>query len=218
MRILDLLLLVAVFPVVGCSERGTGREPEVRRPADPRSTSKEQAKSAAGQDASAEAHNDRDASPASPSVRRAADPIEALGGLAETEGDATDAPVVFVRLSGAKVTDAALSHVKGFRKLRRLDLSFSRVTDDGLALLKDLAELQTLDLSGTQVTGAGLAHLAGLARLESLDLYGTQVGDADLAALERLPKLKYLGLRGTRVTEAGVQALKNAVPGVAVDR
>ena len=80
------------------------------------------------------------------------------------------------------VTDAALVHVKGLRRLKRLRLSGTDVTDAGLEDLKGLKRLKDLTLSYTYVTDAGLRHLTGLP-IEKLDLSYTGVTYAGLVNL-----------------------------------
>jgi hypothetical protein len=102
--------------------------------------------------------------------------------------------------------------------LQELGLANTQVTDAGLKELAGLTKLQTLDLRGTKVSDAGLKELTGLNSLRSLDLNETRVTDAGLMQLKALKKLKWLRLWKTEVTDAGVKALKEALPGVSVDR
>ncbi len=57
------------------------------------------------------------------------------------------------------VTDAALTHLKGFSGLRNLDLGYTRITDAGLEHLKGLASLRYLRLDNTEVTSVGISNL-----------------------------------------------------------
>jgi hypothetical protein len=89
------------------------------------------------------------------------------------------------------LTDAALAHVEGLRRLRELSLSGTSITDAGLARLKSLSELEVLDLTDTHITDAGLRHLKGLKRLRLLVLDSpdvTQAGRDELQAA--LPELE----------------------------
>ena len=67
--------------------------------------------------------------------------------------------VADLEISGSRITDAGLVHLKDLIKLRHLNLSDTQVTDAGLVHLKDLTKLRHLNLSDTQVTDAGVADL-----------------------------------------------------------
>jgi internalin A len=87
------------------------------------------------------------------------------------------------------LTDAALAHVKGLKRLQTLHLSYSDVSDEGLKQLQELSELQSLSLAGTRVTDAGLKHLERLKKLQSLSVMDTKVAAAGVRALRAaLPK------------------------------
>jgi len=109
-------------------------------------------------------------------------------------------------LSGTKITDAGLEHLKDLPQLQTLDLSGTKVTDAGLERLQGLRQLQELGLSGTEVTDAGLEHLRGLPELEKLCFWATGAG---LKHLSGLPRLRELDLGGTKVTDAGLEHLKD---------
>ena len=66
-----------------------------------------------------------------------------------------------------------------------LQISGSRITDAGLVHLKDLIKLSHLNLSDTQITDAGLLHLKGLTKLERLNLKDTKVTDSGVAELQK---------------------------------
>ena len=79
-------------------------------------------------------------------------------------------------------------------EVQRLELTGMRLTDAGLAHLKGLARLESLYLNGTRVTDAGLAHLKELTGLRSLYLEGTRVTYAGRAGLKRaLPECEIYG-------------------------
>jgi hypothetical protein len=78
--------------------------------------------------------------------------------------------------------------------------------------------LRILYLTDTIFTDAGLAFLEGLDGLEALDLSGTQVSDAGIRYLETLRNLRVLNVTGTGITDAGEQELKQAMPGLRINR
>src|SRR5262249_50058555 len=84
-----------------------------------------------------------------------------------------------------KVTDAGLSCLSSFSKLRWLQLSSSKVTDEGLVHLAGMTNLEVLGLSGTSVPDIGLAELQKVSVLRSLDLNDTKVTAAGLASFHQ---------------------------------
>ena len=108
--------------------------------------------------------------------------------------------------------DDDMAHLKGFPRLRYLNVFNSRVTEAGIVHLKSLPELENLSLGGTRITDAGLVHLQQLRKLEGLGLYSTGVTDEGLAHLHDLAGLKRLGLFSTKVTPQGIQRLEQALP------
>jgi Leucine-rich repeat (LRR) protein len=143
---------------------------------------------------------------------KAAKAIQKLGGSITRDKKAKDEPIVGVKLSGPKVTDAGLKHLAGLKQLRTVNLYNTKVTDAGLKHLAGLKQLQRLYLIDTQVTDAGLNELAGLKQLQRLYLIDTQVTDAGLKHLAGLKQLRELGLNGTKVTDKGKADLKKALP------
>ncbi len=82
--------------------------------------------------------------------------IKKLGG---TVRDNTSGEVIQVTLSGTKITDKGLEHLKGLTSLTFLHLRNTNVTDAGLEYLKGITSLISLNLPGTKITDAGLAEL-----------------------------------------------------------
>jgi hypothetical protein len=125
---------------------------------------------------------------------------------------------VAFHLADKPIGDQELGLIKGLPRLAMINLRGSAITDAGLAHLKDHTGLVRIHLEKTKITDAGLEQLKGLENLEYLNLYGTAVTDAGLSHLQGLKKLKKLYLWQTTVTDAGVNALKEAVPGIKIDR
>jgi beta-lactamase regulating signal transducer with metallopeptidase domain/Leucine-rich repeat (LRR) protein len=155
-----------------------------------------------------------------PEVRLDADPkdgteqakataeIEKLGGKVIVDEKNPAKPVIGVDLTGTKVTDAGLEHLKGLPKLQSLKLYRTKVTDEGLKHLKGLTNLQSLALEETGVTDEGLEHLQGLPKLQSLKLYRTKVTDEGLKHLKGLTNLQSLALEESGVTDEGLEHLQ----------
>lgn len=125
---------------------------------------------------------------------------------------------ISLHLVDSKVTDEQLAPLKQLPRTIQLNLRKTAITDAGLEAVKGLKQLEKLHLENTAITDAGLTHLGGLENLEYLNLYGTKVTDAGLKSLTGLKKLKRLYLWQTGVTDAGVDALKQALPGLVVNR
>jgi len=84
--------------------------------------------------------------------------------------------VVVLQMANPDVTDETLAYLKGFDRLKELDVSDSKITDAGLKTLKDLPALATVWLKNTKITDAGFREaLADKESLKRLDLTGTAV-------------------------------------------
>ncbi|HIQ22667.1 MAG TPA: hypothetical protein EYH34_15690 [Planctomycetes bacterium] len=99
---------------------------------------------------------------------------EALAAVGRSEQDSAGR-LVALDLTGVRVTDRGLSHLKGCSRLEWLFLQGSEVTDEGLRELAGLKSLKLLHLAHTRVTDRGLKHLASLSHLQTLHLAGTAV-------------------------------------------
>jgi len=116
--------------------------------------------------------------------------------------------VKYISCSGSKITDKALSHIAGLKKLEVLYVGDTQVTDSGLINLEQLSELRRLWLRGTRVTDKGMKHLKGLSKLESLLLSRTSLTDVGLMDIKDITSLKSLDISSTNVTDAGILELK----------
>ena len=149
--------------------------------------------------------------------------LEKLGAKIMRDEKKPSKPIVEVKLTGAKVTDADLAglvpHLKELKSLPALTLTGAAVTDAGLAHLKELKSLPALVLAGTKVTDAGLVHLKELKSLTFVSLSGTAVTDAGLVHLKELNSLTAIRLQGAKnVTDAGVADLRKALPKCQITR
>lgn len=96
-------------------------------------------------------------------------------------GSKSDA--VVLQMANPDVDDAVVARLRGFDRLRELDLSESKVTDESLKTLAELPALASLRLKNTKITDAGFkASLAAKESLSRLDLTGTAVADETVAA------------------------------------
>jgi Leucine-rich repeat (LRR) protein len=116
------------------------------------------------------------------------------------------------------LTDRALKHIRGLKKLVSLGLKNNRITDAGLTNIEGLQSLIDLDLSNNPITDAGLKKLANLQSLETLDLEGTQVTAEGLEALKGLKKLRFIRVEKTAITPESAVSFQAARPDVLIDR
>jgi hypothetical protein len=104
-------------------------------------------------------------------------------------------------LSGTKVSDRGIAHLRGHPSLVDIDLGYTAITDSALAELATIPRLSDLDLTATAVTDQGLAHLERHAQLSYINLQLTEIRGSGLASLSRLPSLQELCLGGRRRLE-----------------
>ena len=64
-----------------------------------------------------------------------------------------------VSLAGTKITGAGLAHLKGFSRLRTLNVKRCDVADEDLARLEELKNLRMLYVKGCKVTKQGADSL-----------------------------------------------------------
>jgi len=98
--------------------------------------------------------------------------------------------LVWLNLSGKKISDTLLTPIAQLVNLTRLQLDNTMITDKGLASLQSLASLQYLNLVGTKVTTQGLIQLKGLSNLQAIYLYKVFISSSDWAILKNnFPKV-----------------------------
>ena len=112
-------------------------------------------------------------------------------------------------IDNEKINSASLKRLKGFSKLKRLNLRGTSVTDDGLTHLRELQELENLDLANTKVTDAGLKHLSALPKLNFVRLGDTRVTGQGLEHLKGVKNLSGVMLQRTRINDSGLEHLKD---------
>ncbi len=104
----------------------------------------------------------------------------------------------FLEKSG--VSDAALVHLRGLKRLTMLSLGGENATDEAIARLSELPQLEQLYVGvdcASRVTDAGLAPVAKLVHLKELWIENSpDITDAGMSQLEGLG-LSVLSVRGT---------------------
>ncbi len=117
-----------------------------------------------------------------------------------------------IDLEDSMIGDAGLQHLKGMKKLKKLDIGnrnypvSHKITDAGMVHLNNLKSLEELKLPHAGVTDIGLARLAGLNALKKLNV-GRDVTDEGMAALAKMKSLEDLDLSCPNITDAGLAEL-----------
>jgi len=107
----------------------------------------------------------------------------------------------------AEVTDSAISVLRSFPRLKKLDLSGTRFSPQALQVLGSASSLRELNLHGSSVVDETMTHVNQLESLEVLDLSRVPISDKGISCLRNLDKLVSLRLEGTRITDKGLAAL-----------
>ncbi|SEJ57323.1 Planctomycete cytochrome C [Dyadobacter koreensis] len=111
--------------------------------------------------------------------------------------------IIWLKLSGTKVTDAATKEIVKLKNLNKLHLEYTAVTDAGLTALKDLQYLEYINLVGTKVTDAGLKNLASSKSLKNIYIWKSAVTENGVAEVQKLhPDLHIInGFNEAKVAE-----------------
>src|SRR5580700_908146 len=118
----------------------------------------------------------------------------------KTASTITDLNLYYAEL----VSDQGLAVLKGWQRLKRLNLRGTKITDSTLQSLNRLTSLEALDIGFAQVTDSGLAQLNALSNLKELSIGGNKLTDAGLQALRQMPALTSLDLSGSQRTDSGL--------------
>lgn len=113
-----------------------------------------------------------------------------------------------------QITDEGLAAIKGWKRLRRLNVRGTRITDSTLEHAASVPTLEALDVGYAQVTDVGLDHLASLTNLRELSLGGNKLTDAGLQSLRYLTALTHLDLAGVQRTDSGLWSVSLTDAGV----
>jgi len=112
-------------------------------------------------------------------------------------------------LSLTHITDAGLQEIKNLPGITDFNLYFAEyITDEGVAAIKGWKKLKHLNLHGTKAGDTALEHIAGITSLEALDVGSTLMTDVGLERLTMLTNLKELTMGGNELGDAGLQALR----------
>ena len=81
------------------------------------------------------------------------------------------------------ITDLGMNAIKGWRRLKRLNLRGTRIANDALVIAGGLVQLESLDVAYTRVTDDGMENLASLTHLKHLALTRSQISENEIAKL-----------------------------------
>lgn len=103
-----------------------------------------------------------------------------------------------------QITDEGMAAVKGWKKLKRINLRGTKVTDTTLEHLANVPTVEAIDVGFAQITDVGLDRLTPLVNLKELVIGGNKLTDMGLQALRQLPGLTHLSLSGSQRTDSGL--------------
>src|SRR5216684_3937494 len=106
------------------------------------------------------------------------------------------------------VTDEGMAAIKGWRKLKRLNIHGAKFSDTSLEHISGITSLESLNIGSGMVTDIGLERLTSLPNLKELTMGGNKLTDAGLQALRQMPALTYLDLGGRQGTDANIWAIR----------
>jgi hypothetical protein len=112
------------------------------------------------------------------------------------------------------VTDEGLAAIKGWKKLKRLNVHGTKISDTTLEHVSGITTIESLNVGSGMVTDVGLERLASLPNLKELTMGGNELGDAGLQALRQMPGLTYLDLSGRQGTDSNVWAISMSDTGL----
>ena len=112
------------------------------------------------------------------------------------------------------MTDEGLAAIKGWKKLKRLNVHGTKISDTTLEHIAGITSLEQLNIGSAMVTDVGLERLTSLPNLKELTMGGNKFGDAGLQALRQMPGLTYLDLNGRQGTDANIWAISMSDTGL----
>ncbi|MEZ5352434.1 MAG: hypothetical protein R2762_07340 [Bryobacteraceae bacterium] len=112
------------------------------------------------------------------------------------------------------VTDEGLAAIKGWKKLKRLNVHGTKISDTSLEHISGITTIEALNAGSAMVTDVGLDRLASLPNLKELTIGGNELGDAGLQAMRQLPGLTYLDLSGRQGTDSNVWTISMSDKGL----
>jgi Leucine-rich repeat (LRR) protein len=120
----------------------------------------------------------------------------------------------YLDLSLTRITDQGMQELKNAPGIVELNLYYAEsVTDEGLAAIKGWKKLKRLNVRGAKISDTTLEHISGISTLESVNVGSALVTDVGIERLTSLPNLKELSMGGNELGDAGLHALRQ-MPGL----
>lgn len=117
-------------------------------------------------------------------------------------------------LSLTRITDHGLKELRDAPSIEDLNLYYAeQITDEGMAAVRGWKRLKRLNVRGTKITDTTLEHLSAVPTLEALDIGFAQVTDSGLDNLSTLSNLREIAIGGNKLTDSGLQFLRQ-LPGL----
>jgi internalin A len=101
------------------------------------------------------------------------------------------------------ITDLGMNAIKGWRRLKRLNVRGTRIANDTLGIVGELVQLESLDIANTRITDSGLENLASLTRLKHLAIGKNGNSESAMGILRVLSTLESLDLSGPARSQRG---------------
>jgi Leucine-rich repeat (LRR) protein len=110
-------------------------------------------------------------------------------------------------LADTNITDAGMSKICTFNKLKYLSLFYCNVSNKSLKEVAKLENLEVLNLDGRDLTDEGLHHLRNMKKLHNLDIYSCRITDQGCSHIANISTLQCLELCGGGITDLGCSVL-----------
>ena len=113
-----------------------------------------------------------------------------------------------------QVTDEGMSIIKGWKRLKKLNVRGTKVTDTTLEFVSSIPTLESLDIGYAEITDVGLDRLTSMPNLRELTIGGNKLTDMGLHLLRQMPQLTYLDVGGMQRTDSGLWSVTLTDAGV----
>jgi hypothetical protein len=112
-------------------------------------------------------------------------------------------PIEALSLTGDRVTNGSLAHLKGFRRLKWLHLEGTQITNDAIPYLMELEQVERLFIRSDFVTDDGLKHFRSLPNLRHLEISCTSISPQGAERLKAIFPAAYIDFKRADVLPGG---------------
>ena len=113
-----------------------------------------------------------------------------------------------------QVTDEGMSIIKGWKRLKKLNVRGTKVTDTTLEFVSSIPTLESLDIGYAEITDVGLDRLTSMPNLRELTIGGKQAHGYGSASAPAVPQSTYLDVGGMQRTDSGLWSVTLTDAGV----